>query len=228
MGIAAHPDDLDYGASGTMAGFAAQGADVYYCIVTDGSKGSEDTSVSAMALVKMRENEQRAAAKIIGAKDVFFLGYPDGELEVTLPLKKDIVRIIRIVKPDVVITTDPTDIYSPGRGFINHTDHRAAGMAAIDAVYPLARDHMSFPELYASGLKPHKTRTLLLTNFNDRNFYVDISATFDTKIKALKAHSSQVPDIDLTSKRMSDLSNMLGEMSGYSRAEAFMRIDLAI
>ena len=158
LGIAAHPDDLDFGAAGTMARFVADGAEVHYLIITDGSKGSEDAAITPAELTKIRETEQHAAVKVIGGKSVTFLGYPDGELELTMQLKRDVVKVIRSVKPDVVVTMDPSMLYSADRGFINHPDHRAAGQAALDAVFPLARDHMAFPELFAEGYVPHKTK----------------------------------------------------------------------
>ncbi len=228
LGVAAHPDDLDFGSAGTMAAFAAQGAQVHYLILTDGSKGSADYKASPIELAKTREAEQRAALKVIGSseKNVEFLGYPDGELEVTLDLKRDIVRSIRKIRPDVVVTMDPSVLYSPKRGFINHPDHRAAGQATLDAVFPLARDHMSFPDLFAKGYKPHKVKTILLTNFEQHNYYVDISGVIDKKISALKAHASQVPDIDLVEERIKQWSASLGEEAGLKNAEAFMRIDI--
>src|SRR6476469_865369 len=152
LGVAAHPDDLDFGAGGTMARFARQGAEVQYLILTDGSAGSSDREISPVELVKMREAEQRDAVRAIGGKDVEFLGYPDGRLEVTMDVKRNIVKSIRRVKPDVLVIFDPSMIYSAKRGFINHPDHRAASQAALDAVFPLARDHLSFPELMAEGL----------------------------------------------------------------------------
>jgi len=226
LGVAAHPDDLDFGASGTMAGFAKNGADVHYLIVTDGSKGSSDEKLSSADLIKIREKEQRNAVKAIGGKSVTFLGYPDGELEVSMALKKDIVKVIRTLKPDVVITMDPAMLYSAKRGFINHPDHRAAAQATLDSVFPLARDHMVFPELFANGYLPHKTPTVLLTNFDSNNFVVDITDTFDEKIAALRAHVSQVGDIGEVKKWMSQMAEMIGKPSGYKYAEGFVRIDL--
>ncbi len=226
LGIAAHPDDLDFGASGTMAWFANHGAAVHYLILTDGSKGSDDPNVSSAELVKIREAEQRAAVKAIGGKSVSFLGYPDGMLEVTMELKKDIVKAIRTIKPDVVVTMDPSMLYSAKRGFINHPDHRAAGQAALDAVFPLARDHLSFPELFTAGFLPHKTKTVLLTNFEQGNFYVDITATFDYKLAALEAHASQVADIISTGKFIKDMARLAGEIAGCELAESFVRIDV--
>ncbi len=226
LGVAAHPDDLDFGASGTMAGFAKSGADVHYLIVTDGSKGSSDMTLSSSELIKIREKEQRNAVKAIGGKSVTFLGYPDGELEITMALKKDIVKVIRTLKPDVVITMDPSMLYSAERGFINHPDHRAAAQATLDSVFPLARDHMVFPELFANGYLPHKTPTVLLTNFNTNDFVVDITDTFPNKIAALKAHTSQISDIEEVKGWMSKIAGEIGKPSGFKYAEGFVRIDL--
>lgn len=226
LGIAAHPDDLDFGAGGTMAQFAEQGAAVHYLILTDGSSGSEDITMTPERLTKLREEEQRAATKAIGGKSVTFLAYPDGQLEVTMALKRDVVKVIRRIRPDVVVTMDPSVLYSTSRGMINHPDHRAAGQTALDCVFPLARDHMSFPELYAEGYEPHKTKTILLTNFNEANFYVDTSKTFSKKINALKAHASQVGDIDQIQERMEQWGETVGEKAGYELAEGFVRIDI--
>lgn len=226
LGIAAHPDDLDFGAAGTMASFAEAGAEVHYLILTDGSKGSDDMKLSSPQLVKMREDEQRNAIKAIGGKGVIFLGYPDAQLEVTMELKKDIVKVIRTIKPDVVITMDPSMLYSTERGFINHPDHRAAGQAALDAVFPLARDHLTFPELYAAGYKPHKTATVLLTNFDKGNYIVDTSNCFPKKIDALKAHASQVSDVEGMRKWLEQMSARVGKKAGYKYGEQFIRLDI--
>jgi LmbE family N-acetylglucosaminyl deacetylase len=227
LGIAAHPDDLDFSASGSFASWASQGADVYYLIITDGSKGSDDESLNSEQLIKIREEEQRDAAKLVGAKDVFFLHYPDAYLEVTMPLKKDITRVVRRLKPDVVVTTDPTIIYSIARGFINHSDHRAAGLAAIDVVYPMARDRLTFPELITDeNLAPHKVKTLLLASFENGNHYVDITDCIDTKMKALAAHASQMPDLEATQNRMKSFAEVTGGKMGVNYAELFTRLDL--
>lgn len=226
LGIAAHPDDLDFGAAGAMAQFARDGAAVHYLIITDGSKGSEDPAATPEGLALIREEEQRAAVKVIGGKSVTFLGYPDGELEVTMQLKKDIVKVIRTIRPDVVVTMDPGMLYHAGRGFINHPDHRAAGQAALDAVFPLARDHMSFPQLFADGFQPHKTATVLLINFDQNNFAVDISDTFETKLLALAAHTSQIGDVADVKDWMEQLARSQGEAHGYTLAESFVRIDI--
>jgi LmbE family N-acetylglucosaminyl deacetylase len=226
LGIAAHPDDLDFGASGTLAAFAADGADVHYLILTDGSRGSADPKADPMELTKIRQAEQQAAVKAINGSSAQFLDYPDGGLLVSLDLKKDIVKVIRTLTPDVVITMDPSVLYSADRGFINHPDHRAAGQAALDAVFPLARDHLSFPELFAAGLQPHNVKTVLLINFNDANFTVDISNTIDKKLAALKAHTSQIPDIAGVSSWITEMASSVGKAAGYDYAESFIRIDV--
>lgn len=225
LGIAAHPDDLDVGAGGTLAKFAADGAAVHYLILTDGGKGSDDLSMTTEQLVATRHNEQQAALKIIGGKSITFLDYADGELEITMQLKKDIVKAIRDIKPDVVITMDPTVIYSADRSIINHPDHRAAGQATLDAVFPLARDRLTFPELLEQGYEPHKTPTVLLVNFNERNFAVDITDTFDAKVAALKAHVSQFGNLD-NATWFHDMSKTQSEGTGFELAETFVRLDI--
>jgi LmbE family N-acetylglucosaminyl deacetylase len=226
LGIVAHADDLDFGASGTIAKMANEGAEVYYLILTDGSKGSEDHTITPEKLIALRQEEQRAALQILGGKDVFFLDYPDGELEVTMQLKREIVKVIRNVKPDLVITMDPSMIYSTQHGYINHPDHRAAGQAALDAVFPLARDHMTFPELYDEGFEPHKTLSVLLINFEQHNYYVNITDVFDTKIKALAAHASQMSDMVAVEQRVRQMATEAGNTAGYQLAEGFIRIDI--
>lgn len=226
LAIAAHPDDLEFGVAGTIANWIQQGTEVYYLLATDGSKGSSDPKASRAELIKTRRAEQEEAAKILGVKKVFFLDYEDGTLEVTQDLKRDIVRVIRQVKPDVVLTMDPTFVYSSEYSFVNHSDHRAAGQAAMDAVYPFARDALSFPELLAEGFKPHKAKHLLLVNFEHHNYYVDISDTCDLKMKALAAHKSQVPDFKATEKMLRDHAKANGRKCGCQLAEGFMRIDL--
>src|SRR3989304_9104279 len=179
LGVAAHPDDLEFSASGTFARWAREGAKCYYLICTDGSKGSDDPKMTGAKLILLRKAEQKQAAKILGVKEVFFLDHKDTELVADLTLKKEIVRFIRKLKPDIVVTTNPTFIYSRERGFINHTDHRACGQATIDAVFPRARERLTFPELEKEGLTPHKVKTLYLTSFDDPTNTLDITDTFD-------------------------------------------------
>ena len=162
----------------------------------------------------------------IGGKSVTFLNYPDGLLEITMEIKKEVVKAIRKVKPDVVITMDPSVIYSAKRGMINHPDHRAAGQICLDAIYPLARDHLSFPELLKEGYKPHKTKTVLLTNFNEHNYLVNIDSTIDKKIAAIMAHKSQFEDPAAVGQWFKKIAKDTAKNVHFNYAEAFMRIDL--
>jgi LmbE family N-acetylglucosaminyl deacetylase len=223
LGVTAHPDDLDFIASGTVAKWIKQGAIGYYLICTNGCKGSEDPKMTEAKLIKIRRQEQILAGKIIGLKDVFFLKHNDTELVADLKLKKEIVYYIRKLKPEIVITTDPTFVYS-SYGFINHTDHRAAGQAAIDAVFPLSRDRLTFPEHEKQGLTPHKVKTLYLPSFDSSKELVDISDSIDIKLKALAAHKSQIDNA--TIERIKERSKQIGEKSGYGYAESFIKLNL--
>jgi LmbE family N-acetylglucosaminyl deacetylase len=224
LGIGAHPDDLDFGSAGSFAKWAKEGHCCYYLVCTDGSKGSDDPNMTEKRLIALRRQEQKDAAKILGVKDVFFLNHKDTELVADLILKKEIVRYIRKLKPNIVLTLDPTFIYSAKRGFINHTDHRAVGQAALDAVFPMARDRLTFKELEKEGLTPHKVSTLYLTKFEDYNEIVDISETIDLKVKALLAHKTQI-DKEV-SEMMKGFAHLIGEKYGYKYAEGFVKFNL--
>jgi LmbE family N-acetylglucosaminyl deacetylase len=228
LAIGAHPDDVEFGFGGSIAKWAKSGADVYCLILTDGSKGTVDMNISSKELIKIREMEQRTAAKILGVRDVFFLGYTDSELMLTLELKKQITRFIRKLMPDTVLTMDPTMVYSTSRGsgFINHPDHRVTAQAALDSVFPLARDHLTFPDLLAEGLKPHKVSTVLMTNFETHNFVVDISHDLDKKLAALASHTSQMPDFESVKQRVTGWAVALGKQYGHDYTEAFVRLDI--
>lgn len=223
LGVAAHPDDLDFGASGSFAKWAREGASCYYLICTNGCKGSDDPKMTENRLIKIRRAEQIAAGKIIGLKSVFFLNHNDTELVADLTLKKEVVRHIRKLRPDIVVTTDPTFVYSK-RGFINHTDHRAAGQAAIDAVYPMARDRLTFKELEKEGLKPHKVKALYLMNFDSGDEVVDITSTISIKEKALMCHKSQVSKDAIGWIRQ--MGHMSGKDKGYKYAERFTKLEM--
>lgn len=227
LAVGAHADDIDFGASGSVAAWAAKGAEVHYLVITDGSKGSADADMTSEKLVAMREQEQRDAAASLGAKEAHFLHYEDAMLEVTMDLKRDLVRVIRQIRPDTVVVMDPTMVYSTEFGFINHPDHRAAGQATLDAVFPLARDHMSFPDLFlAERLEPHKVEHVLLINMEKQNYYIDISATFDAKVAALKKHASQVQNPEQIAEMLGQRAAALGSKIGARYAEGFVRIDL--
>lgn len=227
LGVCAHPDDIEVCAGGSIAKWAKAGAKIYYLVCTDGSKGTSDINISGNELIQTRRREQQAAAEMLGVDDVVYLEYEDGALECTVELKRDIVRAIRRFKPDTVVTMDPTFIYSLERGVINHADHRAAGQATLDAVYPLARDHLCFPELLDEGLQPHKTQNLLLVNFDKANYYEDIGSNFELKLKAINAHSSQFPDAGTIKKRVESMAKQCGKAASCELAEGFIRLELA-
>lgn len=224
--VGAHADDIDVTAGGSVAVWTQAGARVEYLILTDGSKGSADMKMTPPQLTAARQAEQKAAAELLKAQDVHFLDYEDGMLEVTMELKRDIVRVIREVRPDTVVVMDPTLVYAEGLNYINHPDHRAAGQATLDAVFPLARDHLSFPELLDQArLQPHKVAHVLLTNFAKQNCWVDISETFDLKLAALLKHASQMPDTEQVSTMLRYRAESAGKQAGCQYAEGFVRID---
>lgn len=225
LAVGAHADDIDFTASGSIAAWAADGAQVEYLVITDGSKGSADSAMSPASLTKLRQREQKEAAKILGVKRVHFLKYEDGCLENSMPLKKDIVQRIRALRPDTVIVFDPSMLYVPAMNFVNHPDHRAAGQATLDAVYPLARDHLSCADA-PNQLPPHKVEHLLLVNFERHNCYVNITDTLAAKQRALAAHASQLPDAATLHKMVVGRAETVGALCGYRYAEAFMRVDL--
>lgn len=224
LGVGAHSDDLDFGAAGTFAKFAKDGADCYYLVCTDGSKGSRDPKMTPKRLAEIREGEQRASAKMLGVKDVFFLKHKDGEIVANLGLRKEIVRYIRKLKPNIVITQDPTFLYSDR--FVNHADHRAVGIATIDAVFPAARNPMTFPELKKEGLDVHRVKQMYLVNRTSPNYAVDISEFVDLKVKALLQHQSQ--GIGKHSEFVKDMARTMGKQWKFKYAETFFKIDFAI
>jgi LmbE family N-acetylglucosaminyl deacetylase len=188
--VAAHPDDGDFGAAGYTSQLAAAGRDVFFLVCTNGAKGTSDREMTRQRLIALRREEQREACQRMGAADVFFLDNEDGELVYDRALLEQIVRYIRVLRPETVLTHDPTDIIIRD-SFINHPDHRATGTATLDAVYPTARDHLNFPEHLAEGLEPHKVREVLLWSSNQPNFEVDFTAGVEQKIHVLKAHVTQ-------------------------------------
>jgi LmbE family N-acetylglucosaminyl deacetylase len=222
--VMAHPDDAEFSAGGTIARWTSAGAQVTYCICTNGDKGTSDPGMDPREVARLREKEQRAAAAVLGVRDLIFLGHPDGTLQPTLELRRDVVRVIRQVRPEAVICPDPTRRY--GAGFINHPDHRAVGEVALDAIYPSARDPLVFPELRAAGLEAHKVLQTYIANATDANCAVDIEPVLETKILALCEHRSQV-----TEERLREFlprrSAELGERFGLKYAEAFHRIELS-
>jgi LmbE family N-acetylglucosaminyl deacetylase len=191
--VTAHPDDVDFGVAGSVAAWTAAGAQVTYCVVTDGEAGGFDPSVPRSEIPAIRRAEQAAAAAEVGVKDLIWLGYPDGRLEASLDLRRDLARVIRLVRPERVVCQSPDRIWD--RVFASHPDHLAAGEATVCAVYPDARNRFAFPELAAEGLEPHTVSEVwLMAAPGGANVYVDVTDTFEAKVAALRAHVSQETD----------------------------------
>jgi len=223
MVVTAHPDDSEFGAGGTVAKLARQDCEVTYVIVTNGDKGSSDRTMTPARLAKIREDEQRQAARTLGVERVLFLGYHDGELEDSRDLRRDITRELRRWRPDLVITQNPNR--TPNL-YASHRDHRITAGAVLDCVYPLARDHMSFPELLPEH-EPHKVREVYVMQWEQPQLVVDISDTMDLKLKALACHASQLRDFPSVETRVRERAAQLGRAKGYAYAEAFDRIVLS-
>ncbi len=223
--IVSHPDDAEFGAAATIAQLTADGARVDYVVTTDGSKGTEDPSVLPEELSSTRVAEQRAAADILGVTEIVHLGYPDGYLTPSLDLRRDIVRQIRTFRPDLVITQNPQRRLDHNP-FIGHPDHLATGEATLAAVYPAARDHLNFPELWRDEhLEPWKVRQVLLTGVEEPNLWLDVAATFDIGVRSILAHTSQV-DPESVSERVRERARLIGEPQGIGLAQAFASIIL--
>jgi LmbE family N-acetylglucosaminyl deacetylase len=192
MVVVAHPDDAEYMVAGSVARWVKEGREVVYVLCTDGDKGSSDPDLPPERLARIRKQEQLAACKVLGVAEAVFLGYPDGLLQSNLDLRKDIVRQIRRFKPDAILCQDPTRRWY-GSVYLHHPDHRAAGDAALDAVFPLARDYHTLPDLIAEGLLPHKVQHVYISSVaENREVWFGIAGTIDTKVEALYAHRSQV------------------------------------
>jgi LmbE family N-acetylglucosaminyl deacetylase len=219
--VAAHPDDSEFGCAGTAVLWSRNNWEFYYLICSDGSKGTSDPQISREELAAVRQQEERAAAAVLGVKDVFFLNYQDGELTYERGLLKEIVRYIRRVQPFAVFTHEPTHIVR--NMYLNHPDHRAIGTMALDAVYPLARNRPTFPELADEGLEPHRVKEVYLWSSNEPNFSVDISEVVDIKFQALRHHQSQFRDID--EERVKAWRKRWSDEDGRFR-EHFRRIEL--
>ena len=224
--VAAHPDDIEFGAGGTLARWVAEGVRVEYLVVTRGDKGSSDPHASPDELARVREAEQRAAAGEIGVAEVAFLDEPDGQVEPSLRLREIITRTIRRQRPEVVMSHDPTVLFVNNE-WVNHPDHRAVGQVAVDAVFPTARDPLNFSEHLADGLEAWKVDELYLWSTNEANQLVDVGDTLDSKIRALARHESQFARFDEIERWVRRRAEELGERAGYRAAEAFRRVTLA-
>jgi LmbE family N-acetylglucosaminyl deacetylase len=220
MVIAAHPDDADFGPAATAARWIDAGSEGWLVCCTSGDQGGEDPDLDPLTLAATREAEQRAAADVVGYAGVTFLHGPDGALANDLALREHLVREIRTFRPDAVLATDPETIFHGAHG-VNHTDHRAAGMAAVDAAYPAARNPMAFPWLARAGLAAHRVRRLYLFWSNHADAWVDVSGTLERKLAALRAHASQIDDPAGLEARVTARAAEAGASIGSTAADAF-------
>ena len=229
--ITPHPDDAEVWAGGVIAKWVRAGAEVHCVLCTDGSKGTQDPEVQPTELAQLRAREQLAAAEILGIANVTMLGHPDGELEDTADFRKDLVRQIRLLKPDVVLTAEPYR-----RNMQWHRDHRITGQVALDAVFPYARDHLHFGELFANeGIEPHKTAAIMFWGSENPNTFVDIAADVDIKMQAVLAHRTQTgqrtdDEVRAFIRARAESAAIAGnaseddDVAGLTLAEAFRRV----
>ena len=196
MGVFAHPDDAEFFAGGTFAKWASDGADITFVLATSGDKGSSDPEMTSEKLAQIREEETKKAAEVLGVNDVVFLRYTDGELSPNLELRRDITRMIRIKKPDVIVTLDPTRFWYGTRS-INHPDHRAIGAATLESVFPTARDRLNFIELERDeGLETHNVLTIYIAGAEEPTMTVDVTGCIEKQVEALVEHKSQIGEPD--------------------------------
>jgi LmbE family N-acetylglucosaminyl deacetylase len=220
--LTAHPDDSEFGAAGSVARWTDEGRQVVYAICTNGEKGTSDRTLQPEQLAIIRRKEQQAAAAVLKVREVIFLGYPDQELDDTPELRKQVVRLIRTYRPKTLVTSDPY------RRYLWHRDHRIIGQVAMDAVFPYARDHLAYPDLLAEGLEPHKVAEILFWAADDINYRIDITATFERKVEALRCHASQLKGFR-SSDPVGWLKDRCREMAAgenYDLAEGFHRVEL--
>jgi LmbE family N-acetylglucosaminyl deacetylase len=224
--VTAHPDDVDFGAAGSVAVWTDAGIDVTYCICTSGEAGGSDRTMPRPAMAELRESEQREAAKVVGVTDVTFLRHPDGRLEPTLDLRRDISRVIRQVRPQRVVTQAPDRNYQ--RIYASHPDHLAAGAAALAAVYPDARNPFAHPELLDEGWEPWSAREIYMMSATGADTFVVINDTVERKLDALRSHVSQHADPDRLDPLVRDWAAANAASAGMpagTLAEAFLRVD---
>jgi len=222
MVVTPHPDDAEYGVAGTVVRWVSQGKEIVYVVCTNGDKGTSDASVKPEELANTREEEQIAAANLLGVREVIFLRHPDQGLEDTPEFRKEIVRLIRMYRPETVVTADPY------RRYIWHRDHRMTGQVTLDAIFPYARDIFSYLDLTKEGLDPHKVKEVLLWGTEDVNYRSDITKTFDVKLSALQCHKSQVGHIPLQEleERLRERHSSLAQGEEYELAEGFHRVEI--
>ena len=226
MVVVAHADDAEFGCSGTVARLCSEGWEMVYVMCTDGSKGSSEREITPEELVRVRRQEQIDAGEVLGLKDIAFLDYEDSMLEPTLELRRDIVREIRRHRPDVVICWYPMRNLDGGWG-VGHPDHLAAGEAALAAVFPAARDHMTFPELLEDGLEPHKVAEVWIMGHPEPDLWMDVTEHIDTSVKAIMQHRTQVNgrSEEYMNERMREWRRRAAVGRGMQYAEAYKRIN---
>ena len=222
MVVTPHPDDAEFGFAGTAARWTHEGRDIIYVVCTNGDKGTSDINIKPEELARVREQEQLEAAKVVGVREVIFLRHPDQTLEDTPEFRKEIVRLIRMYRPETVVTADPY------RRYIWHRDHRIVGQVTLDAIFPYARDILSYPDLIEQGLQPHKVKEVLLWASEEPNYRSDITDTFDVKIAALRCHKSQLgdsvnPELE---ERLRQRCKAMAEGEDCELAESFHRLEI--
>ena len=222
MVVTPHPDDAEYGVAGTVARWTREGKQVIYVVCTNGDKGTNDVNMKPEQLAKIREQEQRAAAELLGVKEVIFLRNPDQGLEDTPEFRKQIVRMIRLYRPEIVVTADPY------RRYVWHRDHRITGQVTLDAVFPYARDHLAYPDLLEEGLQPHKVLEMLFWASDEINYRSDITDTYDLKMAALRCHKSQMEQLDtrLVENWLEQRCRTMAEGEDFELAEGFHREEI--
>lgn len=225
--VLAHPDDPEFFCGASVARWVAAGHNVRYCLLTCGDKGSQDRTTISEELCSLRQMEQRAAAHILGVNQVRFLNHPDGYLVPDLVLRRDITRLIRQERPDVLVTCDPTTLYIRDER-LNHPDHRAAGQATLDAIFPAARDHLTFIELWRDEhLEPHKVKEVWVAGSLNPNVALDVTATWEAKIRALLEHKSQISDPQGLAERMRTRHTPGSTPENPRYEEKFFRLNLS-
>lgn len=224
LAIVAHPDDIEFSCAGTLARWAKAGARVGYVLCTSGDAGIADLALTRAQAAAIREAEALEAARLIGVTDVTFLREPDCLLQATLALRYKLVREIRRFRPEVVVTGDPTGVWGD-ENHINHPDHRAAALAAVEAVFPAAGQPHVFEDLAAEGLTPHKVRKVYATSRREANVFVSIDETLELKIAALRCHRSQLKDWD-PAPRLRDWASGQAKGKEMNYAEAFRVVTL--
>jgi len=221
MVITPHPDDAEYGIAGTIVKWVREGKKIIYVVCTNGNKGSSDPKMRPEALAKIREEEQLAAAKLLGVKEVIFLRHEDQSLEDTPEFRKEIVRLIRQYRPETIASSDPY------RRYIWHRDHRITGQVVLDAIFPYARDYLAYPDLIEENLQPHKVKEVFLWASEQPNYFSNITDTYEIKISALRCHHSQISNLPAGwEDHIRARYESMAEGKDFPLAEAFHRVEI--